>query len=61
MKCVKKIEYDVSMCTTSCNGLMVTGFTKFDFQDYPKKDIQRTLDDYKNYKKWFKFPSGIKV
>ena len=39
---------------------MVTGFTKFDFQDYPKKDIQRTLDDYKKYKKWFKFPSGIK-
>ena len=39
---------------------MVTGFTKFDFEDYSKVDIQSIIEDYKNYKKWLKFPTGIK-
>ena len=39
---------------------MVTGFTKFEFEEFSRKDIQQTIDDYKNYKKWFKFPAGIK-
>ena len=39
---------------------MVTGFTKFEFEEYSEKDIQNTIKDYKNYKKWFKFPAGIK-
>ena len=39
---------------------MVTGFTKFEFEMFSRKDIQQTIEDYKNYKKWFKFPDGIK-
>ena len=39
---------------------MVTGFTKFDFEEFSRKDIQQTIDDYKKYKKWFKFPAGLK-
>ena len=39
---------------------MVTGFTKFEFEEFSRKDIQQTIDDYNNYKKWFKFPAGIK-
>ena len=39
---------------------MVTGFTKFEFEDYSQKDIENTFQQYKNYKKWFKFPAGIK-
>ena len=39
---------------------MVTGFTKFEFEEFSRKDIQQTISDYKNYKKWFKFPAGIK-
>ena len=39
---------------------MVTGFTKFEIEEFSRKNIQQTIDDYKNYKKWFKFPAGIK-
>ena len=39
---------------------MVTGFTKFEFEEFSRKDIQKTIDDYKNYKNWFKLPAGIK-
>ena len=39
---------------------MVTGYTKVDFDDYSRKEIQSTINAYKNYKKWFKFPIGIK-
>ena len=39
---------------------MVTGFTKVDFDDYSKDEIQSTIKAYKDYKKWFKFPKGIK-
>ena len=40
--------------------MMITGYTKFDFDDYSKKEIRNTITAYKNYKKWFKFPKGIK-
>ena len=39
---------------------MVTGFTKFEFDSYSKEDIQGMIEDYKNYKKLLKFPTGIK-
>ena len=38
---------------------MVTGFTKVDFDDYSKDEIQSTINAYKDYKKWFKFPRGF--
>ena len=60
LKCVEKMQMDTSKCITSCNGLMVTGFTKFEFEEFSRKDIKQTISDYKNYKKWFKFPAGIK-
>ena len=44
----------------SCNGLMITGYTKFDFDDYPQGNIEKTMRAYEEYKKWFRFPSGIK-
>ena len=39
---------------------MVTGFTQLDLEENSRKGIQRTINDYENYKKWFKFPDGIK-
>ena len=63
LKCVDNVNPFIGtsiMCPTSCNGLMVTGFTKFDFYEYSEKDIQSMIKDYKNYKKCFKFPFGIK-
>ena len=39
---------------------MITGYTKSEFYDYPKDNIEKTIQSYKEYKKWFKFPIGIK-
>ena len=39
---------------------MITGYTKFYFDDYPQGNIEKTIRNYKEYKKWFRFPSGIK-
>ena len=39
---------------------MITGYTKFDFNEYSRQNIKSTIIAYKNYKKWFKFPKGIK-
>ena len=60
MKCVENMKMNTSTCTKSCNGLMITGYTKFDFDDYPQGNIEKTMRAYKEYKKWFRFPSGIK-
>ena len=60
MKCVEDVKLNTSTCTKSCNGLMITGYTKFDFDDYPQGNIEKTMRAYKEYKKWFKFPIGLK-
>ena len=46
----------------SCNGLMVTGYTKlFEIdENIHKENIQKTINAFRAYKKWFKFPHGIK-
>ena len=64
LKCVQKIpsrpaNIDI-LCMKSCDGLMITGYTKFDFNEYSRKEIQSTIKAYRNYKKWLKFPKGIK-
>ena len=38
---------------------MITGYTKVDFDDYSKDEIQSTINAYKDYKKQFKFPRGF--
>ena len=60
MKCVENMKMNTSTCTKSCNGLMITGYTKFDFYNYPQGNIEKTMRAYKEFKKWFRFPSGIK-
>ena len=60
LKCIDNINLNSSSCIKSCEGLMVTGYSKQEFDDYSKDYIQKTLTAYKNYKKWFKFPRGIK-
>ena len=49
-----------SRCIKSCEGLMITGYSKLEFDHYSQNNIQNTLRAYKDYKKWFKFPTGIK-
>ena len=39
---------------------MITGYTKFDFDEYSRQNIKSTINAYKDYKKCFKFPKGIK-
>ena len=60
LECIGNLKLNSSICIKSCEGLMVTGYSKQEFDDYSKDYIQKTLTAYKNYKKWFKFPRGIK-
>ena len=39
---------------------MITGYTKFDFDDYPQGKIEKTMMAYKENKKWFKYPVGLR-
>ena len=41
---------------------MVTGYTKlFEIdENIHKENIQKTINAFRAYKKWFKFPHGIK-
>ena len=48
------------MCIKSCNGLMINGYTKFQFDKNSREDTHQTDIAYTNYKKGFKFPHGIK-
>ena len=59
MKCVDEIKLNSSVCIKSCNGLMITGYSKFQFEDYSKKEIKKTLDAYNDYKKHFNTFRGI--
>ena len=60
LQCVKQDIKLSSMCIKSCEGLMITGYSKLEFDHYSQNNIQNTLRAYKDYKKWFKFPTGIK-
>ena len=40
--------------------MMITGYTKIEYNDISKQNIQNTVIAYENYKKLFKFPKGIK-
>ena len=60
LNCVKNIKTANNTCIKSCNGLMITGYSKQEFDKNALKTIENTVNAYKNYKKWFKFPQGIK-
>ena len=59
MKCIKNISVDSSSCMNSCNGILITGYSKsfqqFDgrLEDYSRNEI----DAYKKFKRGFKFNS----
>ena len=39
---------------------MITSYTEKELNKDSFKDIRKTVKAYNNYKKWFKFPHGIK-
>ena len=39
---------------------MITGYNKLDTDEHSIDDIQKTIDAYGEYKKWFQFPQGIR-
>ena len=39
---------------------MITGYSKQEFDKNSIDTMKKTVNAYKNYKKWFKFPHGIK-
>ena len=48
------------MCTNKCNGMMVTSFSKNNFDVKLQDYIPLEINSYKKYKKWFKTNFGIK-
>ena len=59
VECVRNIKVNAT-CAKSCRGLTITSFTKSEFDEDSLMDIKKTINAYKSYKKWFKFPQGIK-
>ena len=59
VKCLRNIKVNAT-CAKSCSGLTITSFTKSEFDENSLMDIKTTINAYKYYKKWFKFPQGIK-
>ena len=56
LKCVQKIPSRPAnidtLCMKSCDGLMITGYTKDAFDEYSQADeIKKTIDAYKKYNK----------
>ena len=39
---------------------MITGYTKFDFDDYPQGKIEKTMMAHKENKEWFKYPVSLR-
>ena len=39
---------------------MITGYSKQEFDKNALDMVKKTVNAYKSYKKWFKFPHGIK-
>ena len=60
LACIENVKLNSSKCVKSCTGLIVTGYTKFEFDDLKLVDIEKTIEAYKDFKKWFKVPLSIK-
>ena len=48
------------MCMNSCSGLMITSYARSKFDQDLDQYIPKPLNNYKKYKKWMKFSSGLR-
>ena len=57
MSCLKSVNWRNNTCLTTCNGLLVTGYTKTPVE---ADILDGIIDEYKNYKGHYKFPGNLK-
>ena len=59
--CVRNIQVNSTNCRTSCSGLVVTSFFKFEQDVNVEKIFGRTnLNEYSKHTKWSQFPVTLK-
>ena len=60
LECMKSININPIECLHPCSGLILSSFTKSVESKDLESLISRKITTYRNYTKWFEFPSGIK-
>ena len=60
MDCVKSVKVDTSRCMPSCSGLILTSFSKVDFNKNLDTLIPQEIKTYNKYKKITPHPTGFK-
>ena len=54
-ECHQKISLDTYNCKKSCNGLLITSFSKTEFDKSLERHIPKALNAYRKYKKMFQY------
>ena len=54
-ECLQKISVDTYNCKKSCNGLLITSFSKTEFDKNLERHIPKALNAYRKYKKMFQY------
>ena len=54
-ECHQKISLDTYNCKKSCNGLLITSFSKIEFDKSLERHIPKALNAYRKYKKMFQY------
>ena len=54
-ECLQKISLDTYNCKKSCNGLLITSFSKTEFDKNLERHIPKALNAYRKYKKMFQY------
>ena len=60
LSCAHNITVDYTNCPISCNGLMVTSYSKSDLDKDLESYIPITMNAYRQYKKWFQYNPAMK-
>ena len=60
LSCAHNITVDYTNCPISCNGLMVTSYSKSDLDKNLESYIPITMNAYRQYKKWFQYNPAMK-
>ena len=60
MDCVNSVKVDKSKCMPSCSGLILTSFSKIDFNKNLDTLIPHEIETYNKYKIVTPYPTGLK-
>ena len=58
--CIKDITADDSLCFPSCEGILVTSYTKSDNNKRPEHVMGKVMEEYDAYKGQVEYPAGLK-